>query len=124
MPVTKTDGDMVIGGTINGSGGLVMRADKVGRERCWRDRRRWSPRRSAPAHRSSASPTGSPRFRARGIVVAMIAFVLGAVGPDPKPAHALIVAVTVLIIACPCALGLATPMSIMVGVGRGARRAC
>lgn len=122
MPVTKTSGDTVIGGTINGSGGLIMRAEKVGRDTMLArivamvaD----AQRSRAPIQRMADKVAGI--FVPAVIVVAVVAFIVWAlVGPDPKLAHALIVAVAVLIIACPCALGLATPMSIMVGVGRGA----
>ena len=122
MPVTKTTGDPVIGGTINGSGGLVMRAEKVGRDTMLArivamvaD----AQRSRAPIQRMADKVSGI--FVPIVIVVAIVAFIVWAlVGPDPKLAHALVVAVAVLIIACPCALGLATPMSIMVGVGRGA----
>lgn len=123
MPVTKTTGDTVIGGTINQTGGLVMRADKVGRDTMLSR----IVAMVAEAQRSRA-PIQRMADRVAGIFVpvvigiAVIAFVVWAlVGPHPRLAHALIAAVTVLIIACPCALGLATPMSIMVGVGRGAR---
>ena len=123
MPVTKSDGDTVIGGTINGSGALVMRAEKIGRDTMLArivamvaD----AQRSRAPIQRMADKVSGV--FVPVVIAVAVIAFALWALlGPDPKLAHALIVAVAVLIIACPCALGLATPMSIMVGVGRGAR---
>lgn len=122
MPVTKSVGDTVIGGTINQSGGLVMVAEKIGRDTMLAR----IVAMVADAQRSRA-PIQRMADRVAGIFVpvvvgvAVIAFVIWAlVGPDPKLAHALIVAVTVLIIACPCALGLATPMSIMVGVGRGA----
>ncbi|HMT31488.1 MAG TPA: heavy metal translocating P-type ATPase [Dermatophilaceae bacterium] len=123
MPVTKTSGDTVIGGTINGSGALIMRAEKVGRDTMLArivamvaD----AQRSRAPIQRMADKVAGI--FVPAVIVVAVVAFIVWAlVGPDPKLAHALIVAVAVLIIACPCALGLATPMSIMVGVGRGAR---
>ena len=122
MPVTKTTGDPVIGGTINGSGGLIMRAEKVGRDTMLArivamvaD----AQRSRAPIQRMADKVAGI--FVPAVIVVAVVAFIVWAlVGPDPKLAHALIVAVAVLIIACPCALGLATPMSIMVGVGCGA----
>ena len=122
MAVTKTSGDTVIGGTINGSGGLIMRAEKVGRDTMLArivamvaD----AQRSRAPIQRMADKVAGI--FVPAVIVVAVVAFIVWAlVGPDPKLAHALIVAVAVLIIACPCALGLATPMSIMVGVGRGA----
>ncbi len=122
MPVTKSAGDGVIGGTINQSGGLVMVAEKIGRDTMLAR----IVAMVADAQRSRA-PIQRMADRVAGIFVpvvigvAVIAFVIWAlVGPDPKLAHALIVAVAVLIIACPCALGLATPMSIMVGVGRGA----
>lgn len=123
MPVTKTAGDTVIGGTINQSGGLVMRAEKIGRDTMLARivaMVAQAQRSRAPIQRIADRVAGV--FVPAVIVVAVIAFIVwGLFGPDPKLAHALIVAVTVLIIACPCALGLATPMSIMVGVGRGAR---
>ena len=122
MPVTKATGDTLIGGTINGSGALIMRAEKVGRDTMLArivamvaD----AQRSRAPIQRMADKVAGI--FVPAVIVIAVVAFIVWAlVGPDPKLAHALIVAVAVLIIACPCALGLATPMSIMVGVGRGA----
>ncbi len=122
MPVTKNSGDTVIGGTINGSGALVMRAEKVGRDTMLArivamvaD----AQRSRAPIQRMADKVAGI--FVPAVITIAVVAFIVRAlVGPDPKLAHALIAAVAVLIIACPCALGLATPMSIMVGVGRGA----
>jgi Cu+-exporting ATPase len=122
MPVTKTTGDTVIGGTINQTGSLVMSADKVGRDTMLAR----IVQMVADAQRSRApiqrvADRVAAWFVPAVIVVAVVAFVIWAVvGPDPRLAHALIVAVSVLIIACPCALGLATPMSIMVGVGRGA----
>ena len=123
MPVTKSAGDTVIGGTINQSGALVMRAEKVGRDTMLAR----IVAMVAEAQRSQA-PIQRVADRVAAVFVpavigtAVIAFIVWAlVGPDPKLAHALIAAVTVLIIACPCALGLATPMSIMVGVGRGAK---
>ncbi len=122
MPVTKTTGDTVIGGPINQSGGLVMRAEKIGRDTMLSR----IVAMVAEAQRSRA-PIQRMADRVAGVFVpvvigvAVLAFVVWAlVGPDPRLAHALIAAVAVLIIACPCALGLATPMSIMVGVGRGA----
>ncbi|MCB0906232.1 MAG: copper-translocating P-type ATPase [Nocardioidaceae bacterium] len=123
MPVSKGAGDTVIGGTINQSGALVMRADAVGRDTMLAR----IVQMVADAQRSRApiqrlADRVSAWFVPAVIAVAVLAFgVWATVGPDPKLAHALIVAVSVLIIACPCALGLATPMSIMVGVGRGAR---
>ena len=123
MPVTKTAGDTVIGGTINQSGGLVMRAEKVGRDTMLSRIVAMvaeAQRSRAPIQRMADRVAGV--FVPIVIAIAVIAFVVWAlVGPDPRLAHALIVAVAVLIIACPCALGLATPVSIMVGVGRGAR---
>ena len=122
MPVTKTTGDTVIGGTINQTGSVVVRADKVGRDTMLAR----IVQMVAEAQRSRApiqrvADQVATWFVPAVIVVAIVAFVVWAiVGPDPRLAHALIVAVSVLIIACPCALGLATPMSIMVGVGRGA----
>lgn len=122
MPVTKSTGDTVIGGTINQTGALVMSAEKVGRDTMLAR----IVAMVAEAQRSRA-PIQGMADRVAGIFVpavigiAILAFIVWAlVGPDPRLAHALITAVAVLIIACPCALGLATPMSIMVGVGRGA----
>jgi Cu+-exporting ATPase len=123
MPVTKTAGDTVIGGTINGSGALLMRAEKVGRDTMLARIVAMvaeAQRSRAPIQRTADRVAAI--FVPAVIATAAVAFVVWAIaGPEPKLAHALIVAVTVLIIACPCALGLATPMSIMVGVGRGAR---
>ncbi|MEO8850896.1 MAG: copper-translocating P-type ATPase [Allobranchiibius sp.] len=122
MPVTKSVGDTVISGTIDQTGGLVVRAEKVGRDTMLAQ----IVTMVADAQRSRA-PIQRMADRIAGVFVpvvlgvAALAFAIwAAVGPDPKFAHALITAVAVLIIACPCALGLATPMSIMVGVGRGA----
>jgi Cu+-exporting ATPase len=122
MPVTKATGDTVIGGTINQTGSMVVRADKVGRDTMLAR----IVQMVAEAQRSRApiqrvADHVATWFVPAVIVVAVVAFIVWAIfGPDPRLAHALIVAVSVLIIACPCALGLATPMSIMVGVGRGA----
>ena len=122
MPVTKTTGDMVVGGTVNQTGSLVIRAEKIGRETMLAR----IVAMVAEAQRSRAPIQGladrvASLFVPAVISIAIIAFIIWAlVGPDPRLAHALVVAVSVLIIACPCALGLATPMSIMVGVGRGA----
>ncbi|NIZ91716.1 heavy metal translocating P-type ATPase, partial [Kineococcus rubinsiae] len=123
LPTTKTTGDRVLGGTINSSGSLVITADAVGRDTMLSrivamvaD----AQRSRAPIQRTADRVAAI--FVPVVISVAVLAFIVWAtVGPDPRLAHALIVAVAVLIIACPCALGLATPMSIMVGVGRGAR---
>ena len=122
MPTTKTAGDGVIGGTVNQTGSLIMRADKIGRDTMLARIVQMvaeAQRSRAPIQRTADRVAAW--FVPAVIVVAVGAFLVWAtVGPDPRLAHALIVAVTVLIIACPCALGLATPMSIMVGVGRGA----
>ena len=122
MPTTKRTGDTLIGGTVNQTGSLVLRADKVGRDTMLAR----IVQMVAEAQRSRApiqrlADRVSAVFVPVVILVALVAFVVWAtVGPEPRLAHALVVAVTVLIIACPCALGLATPVSIMVGVGRGA----
>ncbi len=122
MPVTKTAGDTVIGGTLNQTGSLVVRADKVGRDTMLAR----IVQMVAEAQRSRApiqrmADRVAAWFVPAVIAVAVVAAIIwGTVGPEPRLAHALIVAVAVLIIACPCALGLATPVSIMVGVGRGA----
>ncbi|HET9760724.1 MAG TPA: HAD-IC family P-type ATPase, partial [Nocardioidaceae bacterium] len=123
MPVTKAAGDTVIGGTLNQTGSLVMRAEKVGRDTMLARIVQMvaeAQRSRAPIQRTADRVAAW--FVPAVIAVAVVAAVVwAAVGPEPRLAHALIVAVTVLIIACPCALGLATPVSIMVGVGRGAR---
>jgi Cu+-exporting ATPase len=123
MPVTKEIGAQVIGGTLNQSGALIIRADKVGRDTMLSrivDLVAKAQRSRAPVQRLADRVAGW--FVPLVIAVAILAFVAWAVfGPEPRYTFALVAAVTVLIIACPCALGLATPMSIMVGVGRGAR---
>ena len=122
MPVTKNPDDTVIGGTINQTGALIMRAERVGRDTMLAR----IVQMVAEAQRSRApiqrvADRVAAWFVPAVIAIAVVAFIVWAtVGPEPRLAHALIVAVSVLIIACPCALGLATPMSIMVGVGRGA----
>ncbi len=122
MPATKKVGDSVIGGTINQTGSLIVRADKVGRDTMLAR----IVQMVAEAQRSRApiqrvADRVAAWFVPAVIAIAIVAFLVWATaGPDPRLAHALVVAVSVLIIACPCALGLATPMSIMVGVGRGA----
>jgi len=122
MPATKTPGDTVIGGTINTTGALVIRADRIGRDTVLSRIVALvaeAQRSRAPIQRMADRVAGV--FVPAVIAIAVIAFaVWAAVGPDPRFAHGLIVAVAVLIIACPCALGLATPISIKVGVGRGA----
>jgi len=123
MPVTKTTGDTLIGGTINQTGALVMVAEKVGRDTMLARIVAMvaeAQRSRAPIQRMADRVAAV--FVPVVITIAVIAFAVWAlVGPDPRLAHALVVAVAVLIIACPCALGLATPVSIMVGVGRGAQ---
>ncbi|MDZ4366659.1 MAG: heavy metal translocating P-type ATPase, partial [Afipia sp.] len=123
MPVKKTEGALVIGGTVNQSGGLVIRAEKIGRDTMLArivDLVARAQRSRAPVQRLADQVAGW--FVPVVIAVALAAFAAWAVfGPEPRFTYALVAAVTVLIIACPCALGLATPMSIMVGVGRGAR---
>jgi Cu+-exporting ATPase len=123
MPVEKEAGAQLIGGTINGTGALVMRADRVGEGTLLAQ----IVRMVAEAQRSRApiqrlADRVSAWFVPTVVLVAAIAFAVWALyGPDPRLANALVAAVSVLIIACPCALGLATPMSIMVGTGRGAQ---
>ncbi len=122
IPVEKREGDSMIGATVNGRGMLVMRAEKVGSETLLSR----IVAMVAEAQRSRApiqklADTVSGYFVPAVIAVAILTFIVWAsVGPEPRMAHALINAVAVLIIACPCALGLATPMSIMVAMGRGA----
>jgi Cu+-exporting ATPase len=123
MPVTKETGGKVIAGTINRSGSFVMRADKVGRDTLLSQIVKMvaeAQRSRAPIQRLADHVAGW--FVPVVIVVALAAFSVWAwFGPEPRMAFGLVAAVSVLIIACPCALGLATPMSIMVGVGRGAQ---
>jgi len=122
MPVTKEPGGKVVGGTLNGSGAFVMRAEKIGRDTVLArivDMVATAQRSRAPIARLADQVAGW--FVPLVIAVAVLAFATWAIfGPEPRFAYALVAAVTVLIIACPCALGLATPMSIMVGVGRAA----
>jgi Cu+-exporting ATPase len=122
MPVTKTVGDGVIGGTINQSGALIIEAERVGRDTMLARIVALvseAQRSRAPIQRLADAVAGW--FVPAVILTAIIAFCAWMVwGPEPRFSYALIAAVAVLIIACPCALGLATPMSIMVGVGRGA----
>jgi Cu+-exporting ATPase len=122
MPVAKQTGGKVIAGTVNQSGSFVMRAEKIGRDTLLArivQMVATAQRSRAPIQRLADQVAGW--FVPTVIAVAVIAFAAWATfGPEPRYAYGLVAAVTVLIIACPCALGLATPMSIMVGVGRGA----
>ncbi|MEO6947823.1 MAG: heavy metal translocating P-type ATPase [Nitrobacter sp.] len=123
MPVTKGVGAKVIAGTINRSGSFVMQADKIGRDTLLSrivQMVAQAQRSRAPIQRLADQVAGW--FVPAVIAAAVVAFAVWAfVGPEPRLAFGLVAAVSVLIIACPCALGLATPMSIMVGVGRGAQ---
>jgi Cu+-exporting ATPase len=123
MPVSRGVGAKVIGGTLNQSGTFVMRAEKVGRDTLLARIVQMvaaAQRSRAPIQRLADQVSGW--FVPMVIVAALIAFSAWAVfGPEPRFTFGLVAAVTVLVIACPCALGLATPMSIMVGVGRGAQ---
>jgi len=122
MPVTKEKDSRVIGGTLNRSGSFVMRAEKVGHDTLLSQIVQMvaqAQRSRAPIQRLADQVAGW--FVPTVITVAFVAFAAWATfGPEPRFAYGLVAAVSVLIIACPCALGLATPMSIMVGVGRGA----
>ena len=122
MPVEKTAGDKVIGGTLNTSGSFVMEAERVGSETMLAQIVKLvseAQRSRAPMQRLADKVSGY--FVPAVVVAAILAFLGWALfGPEPRLAHGLVAAVAVLIIACPCALGLATPMSIMVAVGRGA----
>ena len=122
MPVEKSPGDKVTGGTLNTSGSFVMQAERVGNETFLAQIVKLvseAQRSRAPMQRLADTVAGY--FVPAVIVAALLTFAGWALfGPEPRFAHALIAAVAVLIIACPCALGLATPMSIMVAVGRGA----
>ena len=122
MPVTKETGDTVIAGTINQTGAIAMRADKVGSDTMLARIVQMvadAQRSRAPIQRLADQVAGW--FVPAVIAVAVLAFIVWATfGPEPRFTYGFVAAVTVLIIACPCALGLATPMSIMVGVGRGA----
>ena len=122
VPVEKTPGDRVIGGTVNGTGGLIIRAERVGHDTLLAQ----IVRMVSDAQRSRApiqklADRIAAFFVPAVVAVAVLAFVAWSMwGPEPRLALALVAAVAVLIIACPCALGLATPMAIMVGTGRGA----
>ncbi len=121
-PVEKTRGNRVIGATVNSSGSFIMRAERVGSETLLAQIVRMvaqAQRSRAPIQRLADKVAGW--FVPAVIAIAVVTFVVWAFfGPEPRLAHAIVNAVAVLIIACPCALGLATPMAIMVGTGRGA----
>jgi Cu+-exporting ATPase len=123
MPVTKNVGDKLVGGTLNQTGSFTMRADKVGRDTMLArivEMVAAAQRSRAPIQRLADEVSGW--FVPTVIGVALLAFIAWTEwGPEPRMTYGLIAAVSVLIVACPCALGLATPMSIMVGVGRGAQ---
>ena len=123
VPVEKTPGSNLIGGTVNGTGAMLMRAERVGSETLLAQIVKLvaeAQRSRAPIQRLADKVSGY--FVPAVISIAVLTFIVWALfGPDPRMAHALVNAVAVLIIACPCALGLATPMAIMVGTGRGAR---
>ncbi|MEO7635518.1 MAG: heavy metal translocating P-type ATPase [Sphingomicrobium sp.] len=122
LPVEKLPGDKVTGATVNGTGGMLVRATRVGRDTMLAQ----IVRMVAAAQRSRApiqalADKVSAWFVPTVVAVAVVTFIAWSLlGPEPRFAHALVNAIAVLIIACPCALGLATPMSIMVGTGRGA----
>jgi Cu+-exporting ATPase len=123
VPVEKTSGSKITGGTVNGTGSLIMQAERVGSDTLLAQ----IVRLVGEAQRSRApiqglADTVAGYFVPAVIAIAVFTFILWSIfGPEPKMAHGLVNAVAVLIIACPCALGLATPMSIMVGTGRGAQ---
>ena len=123
MPVTKEPGSRVIGATVNATGSFVMRAEHVGSETLLArivQMVSQAQRSRAPIQR--LADRVAAWFVPAVIAIAVLTFIVWAfLGPEPRLAHALVNAVAVLIIACPCALGLATPMAIMVGTGRGAR---
>jgi Cu+-exporting ATPase len=122
IPIEKSAGAPVTGGTVNGTGTLVMRVERVGRDTVLAQIVRMvgeAQRSRAPIQRMADLVAGY--FVPVVVLISVLTFVIWAfLGPEPRLAHALVNAVAVLIIACPCALGLATPMSIMVGTGRGA----
>ena len=122
VPVEKTAGSRVTGGTVNGTGGFLMRAERVGSETLLAQIVRMvseAQRSRAPIQRLADKVAAY--FVPAVVLTALVTFAVWAlVGPEPRLIHALVNAVAVLIIACPCALGLATPMAVMVGAGRGA----
>lgn len=123
MPVQKTEGDRVTGATVNGTGSFLMRAERVGSETLLAQIVKMvseAQRSRAPIQKLADRVSGI--FVPMVVVIAIVTFIAWAMfGPAPAMAYAVVNAVAVLIIACPCALGLATPMSIMVGTGRGAQ---
>ena len=122
IPVEKSPGSQVVGGTVNTTGGFVMRVERVGEDTLLAQIVRMvgdAQRSRAPIQR--LADLVAAIFVPAVLLISLLTFAIwAAVGPEPRLAHALVNAVAVLIIACPCALGLATPMSIMVGTGRGA----
>ena len=122
IPTEKQQGEQLIGATINGTGGLLMRAEKVGSETMLAQIIQMvgeAQRSRAPIQRLADTVSGY--FVPIVVLISVCSFIIWMIwGPEPRFAHAIVAAVTVLIIACPCALGLATPISIMVGMGRGA----
>ena len=122
IPVERSAGDRVIGATLNASGSFIMRAERVGSETLLSQIVRMvseAQRSRAPIQRLADKVAGW--FVPAVIVIAIVTFLAwGTIGPQPRFAHAIVNAVAVLIIACPCALGLATPVAVMVGTGRGA----
>ena len=122
IPVEKKTGDRVTGATVNGTGSLVMRADRVGADTLLSQIVRMvsdAQRSRAPIQKLADSVAGY--FVPAVVGIALVTFVVWAIaGPSPRMAHALINAIAVMIVACPCALGLATPMAIMVAMGKGA----
>jgi Cu+-exporting ATPase len=122
VPVEKSDGDTLTGATVNGTGALLMRAERVGRDTMLSQIVRMvaaAQRSRAPIQKLADKVSGW--FVPSVVAVSLLAFVVWSLfGPPPPLSHAIVNAIAVLIIACPCALGLATPMSIMVGTGRGA----
>src|SRR5262249_14748097 len=122
VPVKKAERDKLIGSTINGTGSLLMRAERVGSETVLArivQMVSQAQRSRAPIQRL-ADRVAAWFVPAVGAVAVLTAILWAMLGPEPRFAYALVNAIAVLIIACPCALGLATPMAIMVGTGRGA----
>jgi len=123
VPVEKTAGDVVTGATVNGTGSLLMRATRVGKDTMLSQIVHMvaeAQRSRAPIQKLADQVSGW--FVPAVVLIAIVTFVTWSlIGPEPRFSHALVNAIAVLIIACPCALGLATPMSIMVGTGRGAQ---